>query len=90
MKKVDPYKMNSDIVKEAIEEGWTPPDPEALVGKLHDTLLKLSANWNNPLQVIADLIPVGRQVEAAQSLVTFAEPASVYEFLADVYLTDEQ
>lgn len=90
MKKVDPYKIKSDIVKEAIKKGWTPPDPEALVEKLHDTLPKLSTNWNGPLQVIADLIPVSRQVEAAQSLVAFVGPATAYQFLADVYLTDEQ
>lgn len=90
MKKIDPYEMGSDIVKEALEKGWVPPDAEALVGTLYDTLPKLSPNWNSPLQVIADLIPESRQVDAAQSLVAFTEPASVYEFLADVYLTDEQ
>jgi len=85
--KKDPYEMDSDIVKEALEKGWVPP--ESLKGKLHDTLPNLSANWNGPLQVMADLIPQRRHVEVAQTLVAFTEPISVYEFLANVYLTDE-
>jgi len=88
-KVIDPYEVDSDIVLRALRKGWVPPDSESLHQKLHEALSALSPNWGGPLQVVADLIPFESEVEAAQKLIAYTESSSVYEFLADVYLTDE-
>lgn len=89
VKEVDPYEIDSDIVRKALQKGWVPPDPESLLRRLHDVLGVLSPNWNGPLEVVADLIPYENEVEAARKLIAYTDPTSVYQFLADVYLTDE-